>query len=660
MSIPYRVLQVVTVMNQGGAETMLMNHYRVLDRSKVQFDFLVCRKERGFFDDEIENLGGRIFRTIPIRPWHYLKFFNWVDDFFAEHAHEYVAVHSHIQENSGFVFKYAQKHGIRICIAHSHIAFRGVDCKMPFRKFAHYFQLKYSTYNLSCGLEAGKYLFSHRHFELFNNAIDANKYKVDLVVRNRIRKELSIENRVVLGSVARITWQKNHSFMLDVMSELVKRCPEALLVIVGSGDKTPEVLQKIEQLKLKDHVLMLGNRANVYELLQAFDVFFMPSLFEGLPVSVIEAQAAGLQCILSDTIDRTTDVTGNVHFVPLSASLNIWCEQILAVCQLAHMNTYQSIVKAGYDVHENVKHLLSYYGIEDDSNSTKTDSKSGPMITVGIPVWNAEKYIVNAIKSVLSQTYQNFELLISDDGSSDSTLSIVRSFTDPRIRIIEGNGNVGIASRLNEQIEQARGKYFARMDADDIMFPTRLERQIEIMEKSPAIDVLGTSIIAIDESFSILGLRRSWKGKEEYGKANYLLHPTIMARTKWVKANLYNPAYSGWEDYELWLRTCRFSNFEALAEPLLFYRDSLNFDIPKFIHRRMIGIKVVVNEWMYYDNLGSAIHALFSNLVSCVLVPLVHVLRFDKFIIRRRNEELPNDYQKEYHILLDKSRGIDS
>lgn len=652
MSNPLRVLQVVTVMNQGGAETMVMNHYRVVDRTRVQFDFLVCREERGFYDDEVEAMGGRIFRTMPIRPWCYGSFFKWIDEFFAEHAHEYIAVHSHIQENSGFVFKYAQKYGIRNCIAHSHIAFRGFDCKIPFRKFAHYFQLKYATYNLSCGTDAGKYLYGHRHFELFNNAIDAKKYSVNLEVRDRIRQELGIEDRVVLGSVARITWQKNHTFMLDVMAELVKRCPKAMLVLVGTGEKEQEIRQKTESLNLKGHVLMLGNRANVYELLQAFDLFFMPSLFEGLPVSVIEAQAAGLPCVLSDTIDQTTDVTGNVHFVSLDAGLDKWCDQILAVCHLPHMDTYPDIVKAGYDVHENVNRLMAIYGIPENCQEEKT--LDVPEVTIGMPVWNAADSVGNAIRSVLGQTYKNFELLISDDGSEDQSLQVIRSFQDPRIHIIEGAENRGIAYRLNEQIEQARGKYFVRMDADDLMMPERLEHQIQVMEADPTIDVLGSAVVVMDDDRNLLGYRYSGKADIACGKADYLLHPTILAKTAWFRLHRYNPDYSGWEDYELWLRTRRFSNLAALSEPLLFYRDSLKFDVRKFIHRRAIGNKVVLKEWMYFDNPFSALRVLCSNIASCLIVPIIHFLKMDEWRTKKRNAPLSDADRQRYESLIKK------
>lgn len=361
MSEVKRVLQVVTIMNRGGAETMVMSHYRKIDRTKMQFDFLVNRQERGAFDDEIEQMGGRIYRLCPIRPWTYLQYFHELDTFFEEHAKDYVAVHSHIQENSGFVFKYAQRYGLMNCIANSHIDFKGWDSKILFRKFAAQYLHKYSTKNIACGEAAGKYLFGNRPYEVFKNAIDVEKFAFNPEIRERLRMELGINDRLVLGSVARITWQKNHTFMLEVMDEMRKEHPEALLLLVGTGEKEPEIREKIKYKGLEDSVWMLGSKPNVNEYLQAFDLFFMPSLFEGLPVSVIEAQAAGLPCVLSDTIDRETDVTDLASFVSLNENAERWCKAIVEASKKTRRDTRKQISEAGYDVELNVKRLMDYY-----------------------------------------------------------------------------------------------------------------------------------------------------------------------------------------------------------------------------------------------------------------------------------------------------------
>lgn len=339
---------------------MIMNYYRRIDRTKVQFDFLVHREEVGFYEKEIIAMGGRIYRAIPIRPWSYFRYFSCLDHFFAEH-HDYVAVHSHIQENSGHVFKYAHKHGIKNLIAHSHIADLGFDIKFLFRQYGKYYVHKYATENLACGVDAGKFLYGRRPYKLLNNAIDAEKFVFDADVRNIMRKDLGIDDKFVVGSVARFCPQKNHIRMLEIFAELKRSRKDAVLVLVGSGEEKNKIETKITQLNLGSSVKLLGNRSDINKVLQAFDVFFMPSLFEGLPVSVIEAQASGLPCVLSDTVDLRVDITGVVSFVSLNEGNDIWARTLCGCSSVPRKNMYKNIVDAGYDVMCNVQFLLDRY-----------------------------------------------------------------------------------------------------------------------------------------------------------------------------------------------------------------------------------------------------------------------------------------------------------
>lgn len=654
MNKPLRVLQVLTSMNRGGAETMVMNCYRAVDKSKVQFDFLVHRESKGDFDDEIESMGGVIYRAIPIRPWSYKNYFRWLDDFFKNHAHEYIAIHSHIQENSYFALTFAQKYGIKNRINTSHAAFDH-SYKDVFRKYAKWYGRFTSFRKLACGKDAGKSLYGDNvQFEVLHNFLDIRKYTFNEEKRKRIRLEKNWkEDIIVIGHVGRIDKAKNQLFLIDIFQKFHEQCPNSILVLVGDGDYRTKAVEKVSRLQLENCVQFEGVRRNVQDYLFAFDLFVFPSIREGLPLSVIEAQAAGLQCILSDTVDHSVDVTGNVHFVSLYAELDIWCDQMRSLCHIPHKDTYEDIVKAGYDVHQNVKHLLGLYGVEKPSLADE-ELLHRPMVTVGLPVYNAENSVSPAIHSILSQTYGDFELIISDDGSTDESLAKIRQMDDPRIRIIEGKENRGIAYRINEQIEAARGVYFARMDADDLMLPNRLQRQVEVMEEHREIDVLGSSIVVMDEHQKILGSRSAVAGNKNLDSVSYLLHPTVMARTKWFRLHLYNPAYSGWEDYELWLRTRRFSNLSALSDPLLIYRDSSKFNVRKFIRRRMIGCKVVKNEWMLFDSPLTALCVLCSNLISCVIVPIVHGLHLDEWRTRKRNKMLTEDEKKQYECLMKK------
>lgn len=275
-----------------------------------------------------------------------------------------------------------------------------------------------------------------------------------------------------------------------------------------------------------------------------------------------------------------------------------------------------------------------------------------PKLTIGLPVYNAAGSVKYAILSVLNQTFTDFELIITDDGSTDETLSVIQSIEDNRIRIVHHDDNRGIACRLNEQILEARGQYFARMDADDLMMPERLQKQVEALDAHSEIDVLGTAIVVMDDNHCILGLRGMVMEETRIVDVDYLLHPTVMGKTEWFRKNLYNESYSGWEDYELWLRTRMFSHFKALSEPLMFYRDSRTFNVPQFIKRRMIGCKVVLNEWRLYNNPLTALRVLCSNLVSCIIVPIIHGLRLDGWRTRKRNKPLTDDEKKKYEVML--------
>lgn len=359
--LPYRVLQVVTIMNRGGIETMIMNHYRAVDRTKIQFDFLVHRQEKGDYDDEIEQLGGRIYRAFPIRPWKYIYYFKWLKSFFNKN-NDYIAIHAHIQENSGLVFKVAHRFNIKALISTSHTAGYGIDYKYLFRVYAKYYLNKYCTHKMACGNMAGEHLYGkNSEFIIIHNAIDVAKFKYNVNVRNKIRHELNIENKFVIGNVARFHKGKNHTFIVDVFNEINKKDNNCCLVLVGDGEEFEAIKSKVESFDLSSNVTLLGVRNNVNELLQAFDVLLFPSLFEGIPVSIIEAQAAGLPCILSDTIDNETAITSNVEFHSLNAPISEWTNAILNKKDFRRVDTTSEIVDAGYDVMHNIKNLIDLY-----------------------------------------------------------------------------------------------------------------------------------------------------------------------------------------------------------------------------------------------------------------------------------------------------------
>lgn len=361
----FRILQVVGIMNRGGVETMLMNQMRALDRTQVNFDFIVHTQTECDFDAEIKALGGRIFRAPQIRPWSYTRYFKWLDNFFKAHAGEYAAVHAHIQENSGFALTYAKKYRIATRVMTSHIATLRPDFKYPFRLFARPFFNRAVTHRLACGTAAGKHLYHGQTFEVVPNAMPLDKFKFDAAARTSARNELGLGAKdYVIGHVGRFNPQKNHTFIIKAFNDLATKNPKARLLLIGTGYLMGQIKEMADNMGLKEKIVFAGNRADVPKLLNALDVFFMPSLYEGLPVSAIEAQANGLPCVIADTVDPETDVTGNVRFVSLDAPLSEWTQTLTGSKRMQPDCAIRKVTEAGYDIGANLKKMLCLYGLE--------------------------------------------------------------------------------------------------------------------------------------------------------------------------------------------------------------------------------------------------------------------------------------------------------
>ena len=362
---PIKILYVVTSMNRGGIETMIMNHYRLINRKNIQIDFLVHREERGAYDDEIEKMGGVIYRIPPISLIPFSRYKKQLNNFFENHS-EYSIVHSHMNALSYFVLKAAQRHGVKIRIAHSHIASTDKGIKGMVKEFYKKRLNKYCNYMFACGEKAGRYLFGDHNYDtgkvkIFNNAIDSLKYEYDEKIRNSFREELGIDGKFVIGHIARLTHQKNQLFLIDIFKELVEREPNSVLLVIGTGEEEGSIKQKITDLKLEKNVKLLGVQSNTSPYYQAMDVFLLPSLYEGLPVTLIEAQAAGVMAIAADTIDKDVKITELLKFIPLNISPEDWAREILQYKGIERKRTSNLIKQNRYDVVENTIMLEKFY-----------------------------------------------------------------------------------------------------------------------------------------------------------------------------------------------------------------------------------------------------------------------------------------------------------
>lgn len=355
-----RVLQVVNNMHRAGLETMLMNYYRNIDRTKIQFDFLTHRPEKGDYDDEIISMGGKVYYAPRLYPQNYLQYFKWMKKFFNEHP-EYKIVHSHIDTMSAFPLLAAKLNNIPIRIAHSHTSKLDRDLKFPIKYLAKLIVPYVANHYFSCGEVAGKFLYGNKKFEIIRNAIDLEKYKFNNKVREKKRKELKLNNEFVIGHVGRYCYIKNQSFIIDIFNEILKERPNSKLLLIGSGPDEELLRQKVNKLNLNNNVIFLINRSDVDELYQVMDAFVMPSLFEGVPLVAVEAQANGLKCFLSDKISEEVFLTKNIEKISLGQKDEEWKEKILNSEYERQEEIPEELFQRGYDIKRSMQELIKKY-----------------------------------------------------------------------------------------------------------------------------------------------------------------------------------------------------------------------------------------------------------------------------------------------------------
>lgn len=355
-----RVLHVVTYMGRGGLETMLMNYYRHIDREKVQFDFLVHRNIEADYDQEIRSLGGRIFHISRLIPWS-KTYRKELKTFFEGHP-EHRIVHVHQDCLSSVALRCAKECGVPVRIAHSHSSSAVKNMKYYIKLYYMKQIPRYATNLFACGKQAGDWMFNGRKYEIVRNAIDTTKYQYSFNIAKQVREELGLSEDIVIGHVGNFTLAKNHSFLLEIFREILKKESKARLLLVGGGDGLHSVQQNAQKMGIQNKIVFTGIRSDVNKLMQAMDVFVFPSLYEGLPVTMIEAQASGLPCIISDHVSKECIVTnGLVTVKRLDESPIEWAEYILTKYRKDRENHMEEIERADYDISTAVKKLETFY-----------------------------------------------------------------------------------------------------------------------------------------------------------------------------------------------------------------------------------------------------------------------------------------------------------
>lgn len=360
-----KVLHVIGKMNRGGAETMLMNYYRNIDKNKVHFDFLVQTNDKCDYDDEILCMGGNIYRLPQYLVYNSYRYRRACQKFFGKY-HDYDIVHGHIGSCASIYLSEAKKYGI-CAIAHSH----STDGVMGIRDIV-FKMVSKNTRNVAdfffgCSLEAGENRYgmevahSNRFFVL-PNAIDVKQYSYSLERHMGLKKKWKLEDKIVFGHVGRLSREKNHKLIIEVFLCVCQKEPRAYLVLVGEGPSRHEIERLIKQYRLEERVLLTGVRNDIPDMMNLFDLFLFPSSYEGLGIALIEAQASGLPCVTSDTIPNEAILTQNVRRISLQKSAEVWADEILLfIKSFKRKNEYDSICAANYNIAEEAKKLCDFY-----------------------------------------------------------------------------------------------------------------------------------------------------------------------------------------------------------------------------------------------------------------------------------------------------------
>lgn len=373
MERPIRILHVFGALNRGGAEAMIMNIYGNMDTSKIQFDFIIHTKEKCDFTDEIVKLGGKIYSVPAYRGLNHFAYKKAWKDFFHRHP-EYKIVHGHMRSTAAIYMSIAKKYGIKT-IAHSHsTASRGNRLERLVKNLMQ-IPIRYiADYLFACSNEAGRWLFGKRslrkdNYRVIKNAIETEKYVFNEAIRNEMRKKIGVEDKFVVGHVGSFTYPKNHSFLIDVFYQIQMKNKDSVLLLVGDGELRRDIETKIDKLGIKDKVILTGVTSKVNHYMQAMDFFVFPSLWEGLPVTVIEAQASGLTCAISDRITPEVNITPWMKTISLDETAEVWADKIISSKEGHRFKANDFILKSGFDVRNSMEELTAFYeGISEKEN----------------------------------------------------------------------------------------------------------------------------------------------------------------------------------------------------------------------------------------------------------------------------------------------------
>lgn len=348
------------ILDLGGISSYMINYFRHIDKSVCHIDFAVHGNKKGVYDDEIENAGSVIYH-LPIKSCDYFGNVRALKKILQEG--NYDIIHSHLDAGSYHILKIAKQCGVPIRIAHSHNTdfLTSSKLKLFINEYYRKNLRKVATDFMACSSEAGKWLFGEKsNFTVVRNAIELDKYKFSAKSREKIRKQLGLEEKcIVLGHVGRFDTQKNHSFLIDFFAQLIKKNQNYRLICVGDGHLRNKIESKAKELGVYDYICFVGYTENVECFYSAFDIFVFPSLFEGLGIVAVEAQCAGLPCILSDAVPKEAVVMNSVKRVSLNEKE--WCNAIEEISVERIATKHHCFESKGYDIQAESNKLQLLY-----------------------------------------------------------------------------------------------------------------------------------------------------------------------------------------------------------------------------------------------------------------------------------------------------------
>lgn len=363
-----QVLYVLDSLRQrSGITAVAMNYFRAMDKTKVHIDFLVLEDSEKTLVDEIRNSGSNVYFMPSLSIRRIYRFWVYINKFFEEHR-GYVAVHSHFYQIDALIYPAAKRNGIKNCISHSHNT-EYSDYKIKaIRNKVMSLPIKYeATVWGACGIKAGRFLYGKKFLDspkhlIINNAVDTQEFLYNPSIRREVREKLNLGNEILLGTIGRMMPQKNQGFLIKVFADLLKQDADRTykLMVVGDGDLRPEIIKSARESGVSDKIIFMGQRNDVNRLLQAMDLFLLPSLYEGLPVVGIEAQASGLPCIFSSTITKEIDICNSI-FLDIDKGTKPWVDAIKSKAGFTRHDTSEIIVKNNFDIGKEADKLCWLY-----------------------------------------------------------------------------------------------------------------------------------------------------------------------------------------------------------------------------------------------------------------------------------------------------------